>query len=122
MSATYDPATPAGRVRLLVNDVDPITPTFDDEEIAAFLDLGDGDTRLAAATALETIAANEVLVQKRIRLLDKQTDGPAESKELRELAASLRAQADADYSVDIAHQVHTQFAYRDLMVKRRGAP
>ena len=42
------------------------------------------------------IAVNEVLVQKRIRLLDLTTDGPAEANALRALAAQYRAEADEE--------------------------
>lgn len=93
MSFTYQPGTSRGRVRLLISDVDQTTATFTDEEIDTFLTLEDDDVRLAAAQALDTIASNEALVSKRIRLLDLQTDGPAVAKALRERAGELRRQA-----------------------------
>lgn len=74
----------------------------------------------AAATALRTIASNEILVQKRIRFLDYSTDGPAEAEALRELAASLEASADehegADAGFDWAEMVHNPFTYRDRLI------
>lgn len=94
MPATYDPSTPAGQVRLLINDVgDPFT--FTDDEIAAFIGLAIGGSVLrAAATALDTIASNEALVSKVIKTQDLSTNGPAVAAELRARAATLRQQAD----------------------------
>lgn len=96
-SYTYDPATTAGRVRLLVTDTnvgEPELVVFSDEEVAAFLALEGDDVYLAAAAALEAIAASEVLIQKRITILERSTDGPAEARELRAIAASYRERAD----------------------------
>jgi hypothetical protein len=96
MSFTYDTTTSRGRVRLLITDTDSTAYLFDDAEIDAFLVLAPGaSVHRAAAQALEVTAASEILVQKRIKLLDLSTDGPAESKELRELAASYRRDAEA---------------------------
>src|SRR5690606_24312534 len=81
---TVDPSTPIGQVRLLATDLDEAEPLFDDEQIGAFLTMEGGNVRLAAALALETIARSEVLVSKKIRTLDLQTDGPAVARELRE--------------------------------------
>lgn len=94
----YDPTTPVGQVRLLISDVDPDTPVFTDDEITAFLTLGGGlglgQVLRGAATALETIASNEVMVSKVLRTQDLATDGSKVSAELRARAADLRAQAD----------------------------
>lgn len=96
MTATYDPATTAGQVRLLIADTDVDGPVvyFQDDEISAFLTLAqDGDVRLAAAHALEVLAGNEAMVSKKVRTRDGQTtDGPAVAKELRAQAAALRAE------------------------------
>lgn len=93
MPDAYDPSTPAGRVRLLINDVDPASQVFTDAEVNAFLDLASDSILLAAAQALDTIASNEVLVGKVIRTQDLQTDGSKVSAELRARAQSLRDQA-----------------------------
>lgn len=105
MSFTYDVATSRGRVRLLCRDA--VTPgeLFEDEEIDAFLALNNAEVLPAAAMALENVATNEVLVQKRIRLLDLQTDGPAEAAALLKLAASLRAQYESAGGFDWAEMV-----------------
>ena len=94
MSFDYDTTTTAGRVRLLCTDTDSTRQIFDDDEIAAFIAL-EGETFAAAALALETIATNEALVQKRIKLLDLSTDGPAVAAALLARAKELRARATA---------------------------
>ena len=80
------------QVRLLITDVggdDGETFVFSDAEIETFLSLRKGNVYLAAALALNTLAANEALVSKRITYLELSTDGPAVSRALRELAAQL---------------------------------
>lgn len=94
MSWNYEPSTTAGRVRLLCTDTDKDRPIFTDDEIDTFIAL-EADTFAAAALALETVAANEALVEKRIKLLDLTTDGPAVASALLARAKALRARADA---------------------------
>ncbi|HEY9335348.1 MAG TPA: hypothetical protein VIQ79_13030 [Kribbella sp.] len=90
------PATEAqDDVRLLIADTDPSIRMFSTRQIAAFLRLNSDNVRRAAAQALDTIAANEALVSKKIRTQDLSTDGPAVADALRKQAAELRRQADA---------------------------
>jgi hypothetical protein len=99
---TYDVTTDRGKIRLLCTDVTSTDPCFDDDEIDAFLSMG-GNVLIGAAMALETIASNEVLVLKVIKLLDLTTDGAKVSDALLKRAQVLRAQAAAeDYTFDIA--------------------
>ena len=117
---TYDLTTDVGKVRLIITDTDPANVIFIDEEITAFLELNDG-ILTAAAMALDTIADNEILVQKRISLLDLKTDGPSEAKELRVHADSLRKQAadeEADeLTVDYAENPVDVFSLREKIIK-----
>lgn len=62
-----------------------------DDQLNALVTANAGALRLAAADALEAIAASEVLVSKKIRTQDLSTDGPAVSAELRALAKQHRA-------------------------------
>lgn len=78
-------------VRLYIGDPAGATALLSDAQITALLDDSDDHPRLAAAAALEAIAASEVLVSKKIRTQDLSTDGPAVSAELRALAAQHRA-------------------------------
>ena len=111
MAFTYDVTTDRGKVRLLCTDVAAADPCFDDDEIDAFLTMG-GSVLLAAAMALETIASNEVLVLKVIKLLDLTTDGAKVSDALLKRAQVLRAQAASeDEAFDIAEMVLNQFSF-----------
>jgi Arc/MetJ family transcription regulator len=92
MPWTYDLTTDVGRTRLLIPDRIPDEAIFSDEELSTFLALEGGPKR-AAALALETIAADEALVQKVIRTLDISTDGSKTAAALMARAESLREQA-----------------------------
>lgn len=117
MAFTYDVSTDRGKVRLLITDVQEANPLFQDAEIDAFLTLNTS-VRLAAAAALEVIAASEVLVLKKIVNLDLETDGPAVARELRELAKQLRAQDANVGAFDIAEQIHDDFTLREYWDKQ----
>jgi predicted homoserine dehydrogenase-like protein len=102
----YDPSTDAGKVRLLISDVDDASPVFTDDEIAAFLTIH-GDVMLAAALALETVAANETLLLKYIRSRGLELDGTAVGRELRQQARQWRdtaGTADGDVTFMVAAQ------------------
>jgi hypothetical protein len=75
-------------VRLYIADLttDPADYLLTDGQLGTLIDGNAGNTRLAAADALEAIAASEVLVSKKIRTQTLTTDGPAVSAELRALA------------------------------------
>lgn len=91
-------AQPVDQVRLLITDVpdDPSDELLTDDQLQMFLDIEGQVVKLAAAAALEAISTSEVLVSKKIRTQDLQTDGPAVAAELRARAAQLRKQADDD--------------------------
>lgn len=94
-------------LRLLIADTDPDNQLLTGEQLEGLLILNNGDLRLAAAEALEAIAASEVLVSKKIRSQDLSTDGPAVSAELRALATALRdrvAAAEEDDIFDLVPQ------------------
>jgi len=120
MAFTYNVATDLGKVRLLCTDRDAANPIFEeDDEIQVFLDLMGGNVLRAAAMALLTIAAEETLLLKRIKLLDLHTDGPAEAAALRELAktyqekADLAEAAEAGGTFDYAEMVVDVFTARE---------
>lgn len=122
MGFTYELSANSGRVRLLVPDNDSANYIFDDDEIDTFLAL-EGDVRRAAALALETIASNEALTLKVVRLLDVQTDGRAVSDALLKRAAALRKQADdadmaAGGAFDVAEMVFDDFSWRERWINQ----
>lgn len=94
MPFTYDLSTDAGKVRLLLNDVDSATAVFTDAEIDAFLALEGGSVKRAAAQAIDTNADNEALASKVFRSQDVQTDGAKVADAMRKHAQQLRDQAD----------------------------
>lgn len=92
----YDPTTPLGQVRLLIDDTDTSKSVFSDAEINTFLTMRNGSVRRAAAQALLMVAGSEARLAKKITSQDLQTDGPAVAAELRQLAKQLEAQEDGD--------------------------
>ena len=116
MSFSYDLSSNIGKVRLLTTDTDYDNTIFSDEEISAFLEFEDSDVNLASARAFETIAASEVLVQKKIKLLDLTTDGPAVAAALRESADKLREQSESESDIDIIEWGLTTFNRRDIII------
>jgi len=115
---TYDTDTEVGKVRLLIFDTDAATRMFEDVELATFYALEGGSIKRASSLALETIASNEAMTLKVMKLLDLQTDGAATSNALLKRAAELRKQADREEaaegggSFDIAEMVVDDFTFR----------
>jgi hypothetical protein len=93
MANTYNPATDAGRVRLLIPDTNTTTAVYSDDEIAAFLALNDGDIYAAAADAVETIASSEAMVGKMIVINGMSSHGAYVANSLLSRARQLRARA-----------------------------
>jgi len=121
MTAITDYSTNVAKVRSMIADLDDTDQILNDEAIQAFIDMAlDNNLYRAAAQALLAIAVNEVLVQKRITLLDLKTDGPAEAIQLRLVAKELRKIADdeeLDGAFDYAEMVNTGWQYDELLYK-----
>ncbi len=115
MAFTYDTTTDRGRVRMLITDRDETNPIFQDAEIDAFLDMNDDSIRLAAASALETIATDQALVLKVLVTLDLETDGAKVADSLMKRAASLRAQEESVGAFDVAEMVVNNFSERERL-------
>jgi hypothetical protein len=118
--SNYDVETDLGIVRLLISDVggsDGKQFIFTDKEIEAIMGMREG-IRAAAATLLRTIAGNESQVSKRITFLELSTDGPAVSKELRELATGLEAEEDDDAVFEVVQMNVDMFSRRQLILQR----
>jgi hypothetical protein len=96
MAFTYDISTDRGKVRGIIPDRVAADYFFEDDEIDAFLSMEGSSIKKAAALGLETMASNEVYVQKVIKLLDLTTDGSKVSDALLKRAQMLREQAASD--------------------------
>lgn len=101
-----DFSTAVGQVRLLIGDTDPLAIVdgdgeyryFGDAEISGFLTLCGEEPRLAAARALETIAASQALLLKSWSTDDLTVRGDAIAESLRKLAKQLRDEVVASES------------------------
>jgi hypothetical protein len=93
-----------GLVRVLLGDTDPVNVSggigtylyYSDSEVTALLGLYDDNPKLAAARALETIAASQALLLKSWSSDDLSVRGDQIAKELRDIAKQLRDEASAD--------------------------
>ena len=121
MAFSFDLSSDLGKVRLLIPDRQPDEYVFHDAEILALLEMEDGIKR-TTALALETIASDQVMTLKVIRLLDITTDGAKVSDALLKRAQSLRDRAELDDETDeggfdIAEMVYDDFSFREKIEK-----
>lgn len=108
MSYTYDPTTDIGRVRRTLPDKTESEAFWTDEEINSFLVDEDNDWRRATALALETMASDDLLVLKAIKIQNLETNVDRTASVLLKRAASLRQlAADADAASGDAFDVIT---------------
>lgn len=121
---SFDVSTVVGKVRLLIPDRNQDEAFFEDEEVEALIEMEGGGSssatvRRAAALGLETMASDQVMVLKVMKLLDVSTDGKAVSEGLLERASRLRDQADRDEQAeegggfDVAELVVDTFSWRE---------
>jgi hypothetical protein len=121
--STYDPTTDAGKVRLIIGDTDaPDNTIFSDEEINTFLALSEVDdeteVRIAAAYALETMASSQAMVQKKIKMLDLQTDGPAVAESLRKSAQRLRDEVENEVAFGYAETGYNDWTRYQIIINQ----
>lgn len=113
--APVDLTTGTGLVRVLLGDTDATNVSggvgeylyFSDAELEAFLGLYDDTPKLAAARALETIAASQALLLKSWSTDDLSVRGDAIAESLRKLAQQLRDEAGASDSSDFFSLIQT---------------
>ncbi len=104
------------QVRLRIGDAD--SDVFDDAEVQQFLDDAEDDIFLAAADALEAIAASAALVAKLQRTGNLTIDRRAIPGELRKLAAVYRARVAESPATAWAEQSVSPFAIADIAAHR----
>lgn len=104
-----DVTTDIGKVRLLLNDTDDAGVNggfvFSDAEIQAFLNMEGGAVKLAAATAIDVNASNELLASKVLKTPTVTTDGAKLADALRRQATTLREQHYQQLDDDFAFEV-----------------
>jgi hypothetical protein len=93
-----------------------------DAAIQTLIDVeDDDDLRLASADCLDSIASSQALIQKKIKVLDLETDGPSLAKALRDHAAMLRKQVfdkSMNESVfDLAEQINNSAGFWEKIRK-----
>lgn len=129
MSFTYDPTTDVGRVRRTIPDRSEDEAIWSDEEIQSFLDDCSNNWRRATAIILETMAADNLLVLKVIRVQNIETDASKMVTALMQRAKRLRDDADevaannADDSFDFAEVVNNEHQWKERIYNQalRGA-
>lgn len=82
-------------VRLLIADVSIPSQIFSDEQLEGFLEIHEQNIKRAAASAIRAIAIDEALLRD-IKTDDLQVTGSSVASALRNIAAQLDMQADAD--------------------------
>jgi hypothetical protein len=98
MTYTYDPTTDIGRIRRTIPDKVEDDAFWTDEELQSFL-LDEGDWRRATALALETMASDDLLVLKVIKIQNIETNTDRMASALMKRAQKLRdlaVEADAN--------------------------
>lgn len=81
---------------------------------------GSDSPKIPAAACLDAIASSQALIQKKLKLLDFETDGPALAKALRDHAASLRKQVygdEVESVFDIAEQINDTTGRNEKILK-----
>ena len=118
-----DLTTDRGKVRLLIQDDNETYEFFTDAKIDCFITLAgdlEGDPVFnGSALALESWASNQVMIIKVVSLLDVTTDGAAVSKEMRERAIALRADAitsSSDAGFEIAELALGPWSIREQII------
>jgi len=122
MSVTYDINSDIGKVRLIISDTDTDDAMFTDEEIEQFLIMSETnserDIRIASAHALVTIATSQALIQKKIKMLELSTDGPAVAKTLKEMAQKLRDTVENEPAFGIAEIGYNNWTTYQMIISQ----
>jgi hypothetical protein len=92
---------------------------FTDEEIQEFIDLYPANLWYAAAEALDTIAASQVMILKVVSRLDVSTNGAAVGAELRARARQLRATGDAMAGADVSDVSTIEMLLGDFSIREQ---
>lgn len=121
MAYTYDLSTTVGKVRRTVPDKVVDNYIWTDEEIQSFLDDSGGNWRRASALILETMASDDLIVLKVVKIHNLETNTDRLMSAMLKRAASLRAEAateeanSADSDFEVAEMITNDFQYYERL-------
>ena len=119
MSFTYDLATNLGKLRLMIRDTDIANPErqlFQDNEISFFLSQNNQTLRLAAADALEALAANAALLAKIEQIGSYKIDSTRMAEAIRKQATRYRELEEQAPAFGFAEQTLSKFSWDEIVV------
>ena len=119
MPFTYDLSTDRGKVRLKIRDTDTTDPDrqlFEDDEIDFFITEAGSDLNLAAAGALDSIAANAAVLAKMEKIGDYVIDSKAMAAAVMKAAQHYRSLSEQAPAFGYAEQVLSVFSWNEIVV------
>ena len=120
MGFTYDLTTLRGKVRLKIRDTDTADSTrqlFNDDEIDFFLtEAGGADLNLAAAGALDAVAANAALLAKAQKIGDYSIDSKSMAAAVMKVAAHYRSLSEQAPAFGFAEQTLSVFSWNEIVI------
>ena len=119
MAFTYDLSTNRGRVRLKIRDTDTsdaLRQIFQDDEIDFFLTEAAADLNLAAAGALDAIAANAALLAKAQKIGDYSIDSKSMAAAVMKVAAHYRSLSEQTPAFGYAEQTLSVFSWNEIVI------
>ncbi len=119
MSFTYSLSTDRGKVRLKIRDTDTsdaLRQIFQDDEIDFFLTEAGSDLNLAAAGALDSIAANAALLAKMEKIGDYSINSTAMAAAVMKIAAHYRSLSEQTPAFGYAEQTLSVFSWNEIVI------
>jgi len=116
---SYDLSTDRGKTRLKIRDTDTADVTrqiFQDDEIDFFITEAASDLNLAAAGALDSIAANAALLAKMEKIGDYSINSTAMAAAVMKVAAHYRSLSEQAPAFGYAEQTLSGFSYWDIVI------
>ena len=118
MAFTYDLTTNRGKLRLRIGDTDSVNLIFEDDEIDEFLSVENNNLSLAAAFALETMAASAALLAKLEQIGDYKVDSSKMAEALLKSAKAFREREENAPSYGYAEVAHTDSNAVQIVVNK----
>ena len=119
MAFSYDLSTARGKTRLKIRDTDIVNADrqiFQDDEIDFFLTEAGADLNLAAAGALDAIAANAALLAKMEKIGDYSINSTAMAGAVMKIAAHYRSLSEQAPAFGYAEQTLSKFSWDEIVV------